>query len=1357
MNEIVLNYVVQAILGGASGYITNDYAINMLFKEYTPLKIGGVIKKTRHEFIENISSMVENDIINKERLQEILNDESFKEEFEKMTVDFFENSLYERTINDTFSNVDGFEKTMESTDVFVADIIKKHMPEVYEAIAENINFEDFFNKELLSNSASRLYALLEEIFNSTNIVENFILSLLKSNEKLLLKNIFSAEDTRGVVINAVNMLSQAISNCDDERIIDVLNSANFNNSVDSTLEILKNKNVKDVINLDSDVLYSFNESLLNYVNSEKGNILIEGLVNSLFSYGKECNKSIFQLLDSSFEDNLKKYLIKSIPSLTENVVTWIKLNSNLIDKLIEESIDEVIKNSDGLKAKLLSVIKNTYFSSLSKKYSIVDKIIAYVNRVAEPERLSENLSSKIIEILTNLTVKEIVLEAEKNHVTAESARKFILNYINVNSKSIIYKTASLISEIELRKIIPNGIVEKLKSQESTIIKKLAVSNFAKKSMINKSLEFLDNAMSKELGELIDNEKAACKIKEFIGQEVKANESSINAWITNKLESIKSYEELSSILINKLNDELLNYLNSADEKLKETSLSTAWDALNSIDNLASNSSEFIRTYAVRNSDVILSGSIKAIATENLNKLNDEELVDLANDFIGRELKPIMYFGGILGIFGGLMLAAFQNKPLNPSETNIASLFVYALVGFLTNVIAINMIFKPYKENKLLSKLPFFRNFSLGYIVKNQKTFAKNTAHFIDNSLLSKNSINELFEKYKDKIKLSFVKTIAENNKTLNKLAHENKKGAAKWFFSYLKEKLSSSSAGVYIYNKIRKINILSLIKENKFRSAILNKFISSDIRSYAHSFLLSDDSLESKFSGRSIKTFIISQTDSYLNKFETLLSNNEELSKIIINYEDKYENCIAKTVGEVTGKNKDIFIQSASEKLKEIVLPKKSREILTQKTVSFINKSIDKEKSFEEIFNGKLKNYIDSKIPDFLEKITSSAVKSIKESKLKISLMVQSEIKNNLGFLEKSMYSLMGGDEIIDELLAKIIVEKVPVFLESKKLEINSMANMLLQEKFYKAKVDVLYTGINKLQLNEVIDSYVDKNSMRIESKIEAMSKEMFTIAEDIKISSLLKLFYADDLNSFLLLRSEEITEFASNLKSGIADNKSCVMHNLSVLTDSLINDYIKHSFNDVFKGIEEKSIKETHARILDSLYENNIEDMINDALDELSQVSLYAEEIIHKDNFLGAVEKNVLRIMEDSKFEEKVKNFVEAVVDEAVLSNFGFLSTETKDCLINVFADSCISSLKRGLNEILQSIEFDKIAQKEIEEMEPKKIHEMFDSFAGKYFKRLMFYGFGGLVFGINMYVGFTLTTLKILSELLSKKLKSAD
>ena len=74
------------------------------------------------------------------------------------------------------------------------------------------------------------------------------------------------------------------------------------------------------------------------------------------------------------------------------------------------------------------------------------------------------------------------------------------------------------------------------------------------------------------------------------------------------------------------------------------------------------------------------------------------------------------------------------------------------------------------------------------------------------------------------------------------------------------------------------------------------------------------------------------------------------------------------------------------------------------------------------------------------------------------------------------------------------------------------------------------------------------------------------------------------------------------------------------------------------------------------------------------------------------------------------------------------------------------------LDEMLKSIEFDKIAKEEIEKMEPKKIHEMFNSFGEKYFRKLMLYGFFGFVFGINMYVGFALTGLKVISEVVKSQ-----
>ena len=52
INPLLL--ILQSISGGVAGYITNKYAVNMLFKEYTPLKLGGVVKKNKEKFIENL-------------------------------------------------------------------------------------------------------------------------------------------------------------------------------------------------------------------------------------------------------------------------------------------------------------------------------------------------------------------------------------------------------------------------------------------------------------------------------------------------------------------------------------------------------------------------------------------------------------------------------------------------------------------------------------------------------------------------------------------------------------------------------------------------------------------------------------------------------------------------------------------------------------------------------------------------------------------------------------------------------------------------------------------------------------------------------------------------------------------------------------------------------------------------------------------------------------------------------------------------------------------------------------------------------------------------------------------------------
>ncbi len=1338
MNDIVLNYIIQAILGGASGYITNDYAINMLFKEYTPLKIGGVIKKTRGEFIENLSSMVENDIISKEKLQEILGDENFKIKFENLTSDFYNNRLYKAIGSDTWDKI-----ITDEADNFVYNLIIEYSSEIYDLLIKNLNIKDFLSDKQLSSISSFFHGAVLDMLKSQNIIENITLSIYNDSLDLNLNNIIDKKIIQHIILNITEKSKEKIIHCDNSEFKKLIDLTGVEKAFNESIRILFDKKIKEIVNLNDDVIEKIAVNLLSYINSDKANVFINSLCVSLFTYGKKGNKSIFELLDSNFEENLKNYLVESIPDLTKKTVDWIRENNSLIDKLIEDSIDEVISESDSLKAKLLTTIKNTYLSGLSKRYSIIDKIVAYVESITEPQKLSINISTKIIEILNNITIREITEEAENNGLTPDKCTKLIIHYINKNITGILNQAILYIKEIKINEFLPIlTLNDEFKIMVINKFKELYSSNKTQDFLIKKLSIYVDDILSKELGNLITEEKIkelSVNINSFVIQTLKDYEDVIEKWICKQIYyAAENFDiSLSNETVTFLNEELYKKLEDYSNKLINTEISHALDKLNEVENLSKNSSDYLRSYAINNTETILKGSVKLIVSDNLNKLNDEELVDLANEFIGKELKPIMLFGGVLGVIAGIALAFFQNKALNPQEINIANMIMYALVGFLTNVIAINMIFKPYKENKFLSKIPFFKNFSLGYIVKNQKIFAENTSHFIDNSLLNKKSISDLFEKHEQKIKNDFIKTAADNDyKIIKNLLSKNKLNIINNVFLFSKNKIETNlnQLSNLFYSKIKKIKL----------SFIPDKFL-EQYNIYMLKLINAKDISKSIYNGLNSKNYIkYDFIQKYLTKFIDNFSSNS-IKNYIFNYEDKYKKLGDKQINEILSKSQ---IKKSEEfianKTSAFLLSQNNRDNIFQTAYSLFSKAIDRNKTFEDIFDGKLKNYIDSHIPHLTNGLSKMLKNSIRNNKAKLTLMIQAEIKNQLGFIEKGMYTLMGGDEIIVELINKIVNIKIPAFLELKKSEINNIISISLNERFYKVKAEVLYTGLNKLQLKELTDNYINDNSERIENKIKDSTFIIVEHLENVKIKSILNLLYLDSFKTIFDVYGNELNSFTTELSVNTKKNKNDII--------KLITIYNKFSYSEIFNNIKcEDSIK----NLIDQLNKNNsIEKVVDYLMKNLVKYhnDTNIETIINVEEFIVSLKNYISNLVDSNEFEKTIKEIFIKTIDDAVSDNLNFISDESKDYLFNILIEASINSLKENISEILESVEFDKIAKEEIEKMEPKKIHEMFNSFGEKYFRRLMMYGFGGFVFGINMYIGIALTTLKIISQLNQKE-----
>ena len=1348
MNEILLNYIVQAILGGASGYITNDYAINMLFKEYTPLKLGGVIKKTRKEFIENLSSMVENDIINKEKLHEIFNSDDFMLEFEKLTGDFYENCLYETVGSDRFSDIDEFDSTISKADNFVNEILNEHIGGLINLISDNFDLSYFLTDVQTDKISDSFYNSIKDVLENTKIIENTLIHLYENNKKLKLSEVFDQNMNLAIVKSVNKFVDIAADKTVDSKIVEL---TGFNDAVSKALNVFYDKQIKDIININGEMIDSFISSI-----AKKEDNVIYKICRSLFSYGRNLNKSIYSLLDPAFENSLKMYIEQNLPYVTDKLVAYVQKNNMLIDRIIEDSIDEVINESEGLRAKLLSTIKNTYFNNLSKKYSIVEKIVSFIRESQQSEKISTNISKAIIERLNSITIADIIVEAENNNFNSEKAYKMVTDLINKNSAAIGKNIESFISERTVKDVFPMFNLTGEKILTSPVI-----INILK----NKSVDFFESVLSDELNNLISENKLDVfvnKAASYLKIKFSENEKSIKNFLTEIFKKVQIDKNVlkSQTVTDFAKTESYNKYKEESMKLGAVNLSVAIDKLNSIENISKNSSETLQKFMINNTDTILKGSIKGVVTDNLNKLSDDELVNFANDFIGRELKPIMIFGGILGIIAGLILAAFQNSPVNPNEINLSNMVTYALVGFITNVVAINMIFKPYKKMKFLSKVPFLRNFSLGYIIKNQKNFAESTAHYIDNSLLSKKSINELFEKHKNNIKRSFAKNISENDyQTLSNLLIKNKESAISGTYGFLKGKFLKNLNGFseFLYKKISSTNLKSVITDNNISSII--KFVyqylknTTILSSKTHSLISSDKELNTIISEDSLVDFLDNQAMGVYDKSIKFLEP-DNLKKEIIKNNDKYIKNTNRSIQEVFNIN-DENLSLISRKVNELILSESFRNNISLTVSSLFNKLFERNKTFEELFDGKFKTYIDKNMPRILINMSDKIKDSLAESKKVISMTLRAELKNQLGFIERGIFSFMGGDELIDDILNRIMTDKLPKFMDAKKDEINIIITDLVNEKFYKAKVEVLYTKLNSLQINDMVENYLNTNTSRIKNRTNNLVLELYKKIKNYNTNNILKYINIDDLNNFINSYDVELNAFAETMNLSLKDKKNQITNEASSYIGTVAKEFTNLKLNDIFSDISLGDVDKIIKKSTNILNKNtDFEKILKSFIESynLYHSNVHLSYYVDKDEFINSTEKFVNNLLLNIETEETIKQILHSIIDEAADSNFSFIDISSKEYVVNIFVDSSIEGLRRNLDDMLKSVEFDKIAAEEIETMEPEKIHQMFNSFGEKYFRKLMLYGFGGFVFGINMYIGAALTGLKILSETLKMK-----
>jgi len=151
-------------------------------------------------------------------------------------------------------------------------------------------------------------------------------------------------------------------------------------------------------------------------------------------------------------------------------------------------------------------------------------------------------------------------------------------------------------------------------------------------------------------------------------------------------------------------------------------------------------------------------IRPMVKEKVLSLDEDQLCEMMQKFMGNELRPLNILGGVLGATAGFFMSLLLPDNSLSLPVILLSILCYAVVGIGTNVLALHGLFRPYhiKERRHLSrladsqslpartlyalycltgKIPVLKNLCyLGYIPEKKEQIALGLAQFMANNFL-----------------------------------------------------------------------------------------------------------------------------------------------------------------------------------------------------------------------------------------------------------------------------------------------------------------------------------------------------------------------------------------------------------------------------------------------------------------------------------------------------------------------------------------------------------------------------------------------------------------------------------------------
>lgn len=1367
MEEILL-LVLQSISGGIAGYITNKYAVNMLFKEYTvfnKFKFGGVIKNRKQQFVDEISALVERDIINGSTLKKNLQSEKVKNEISNVLDTFFNDELIKVFEKTELSSMPGFESSLECIRKFSKDNYDKIVKPLIDELCKEVDLKALVPEKQSEIIAENIYSLIIESIDNNDSINETITNLYNESSEIKVSSFIKEEAASKVEENIKNLLSSAINKRlgDDEKVVsllrEVLEKIKAEDIINNLQEGIKNKKLEDVVTDEEfeNLSKNLSEALRNYLSNEEGMNFLSNIIKEFVALIKNIEFSLYDLLDEEMANKLTLLIKEKIPVFLPYIVSWVEKNKDEFDVLIEKSIDEGIEDMDaGIRKLILTLVREHFLDNVSAKYEVLQKVTEFIESYNMDGNDSAKLAEKIIDYLKNTKIKDIITSLEENNILNDKVINkvctLIIKYLSENDNELILgimkkqkgRAVSDFVKYDFRNLL--DVNSNINIYNLILNRKENISNLVTLTLSDKIHSLLNEIFNKNIKSII-SEDVVSSVKSNSKENIKllliSNREKVKLYLNNAIQNyVNNFEVKDIVESTDAKDKVLALEDKLLDKSREVSVSSVIKKLGMDKERIDYLNKVTSKYLDDNLDSFLEGRIQSLVYDNLIQLDEDEICDLAQRFMGTELKPLSVFGGILGFAGGLIFAlCFRNIGFEGYYYSLAgiigSIILMGGIGVLTNVIAIAMLFKPYKKNKVLSKILFLRKFALGYIPAHKGSLANGIGGVIDNDILNGGRIHKLLNDKRSTMNSGLVNIIRNDNyKLINNTLVKNKNKVCKYIYDKLEKSLKenevSSKVSTSLSNSeisvpssiLSKISLGIKEKQNTFKEYLL-KLIESKMDSTK-----SIEDILPKGVMDSVNTKVESIIEEKTKEFIT----EEKVKALFVRYDDLYKSYINREVSDIVSEDMMIVFEKKAADKMENFLYNDLRFILSCKVKEILTKELSGDKTVGNIFNGAVQGIVNKNLNKITKLIVDKLNESIAKNEYNIGNIVKENINSKLNFIQKMGYAMANGDGIVDRCIHILVNKNLPLFIDEKVSEVENIISDGLETQVYPMKLSDINFGVNEVNSSEFINGVFENlyQGRKLNNITNVIIEEAAGKIKSINISKVLSEVNLDSTEKIFDKFNTEISNSVNLLSENVDELKEISLMTMKdILGDITVKDLAAGLSNEDLENIADNTVN-----IL--MNSKAVNDGLIDIVEETYTKSFKGRKlssIIDTNIFDSDIEKAITEIINNENMNTLMKSSVENIFDEISKDNFAVIDTEFKDAVNTKVSEAAIDSLILHTKDILESFELKAITYREIENMEPEEIHNLFKSFAGEYFKKLYMYGVMGAVFGINFWL----------------------